>query len=51
MSPDRFELYRKLGRKALNLSFQLAKEPPKARKVHIEPEFDLTAKIEADLAH
>lgn len=51
MSPDQFELYRELGRKALNLSFQLAKEPPKVQKIHIEPEFDLTAKMEADLAH
>ncbi len=51
MSPDQFELYRDLGRKALTLSFQLAKETPKVQKQHIEPELELTAKMEKDLAY
>jgi mono/diheme cytochrome c family protein len=50
MSPDQFELYRELGRKALDLSFQQVKRPPKVQKQHVEPEVELTEKMEKDLA-
>lgn len=51
MSPDQFELYRELGRKALDLSFKLAIATPVPQKHHIEPEFELTEKMEKDLAY
>jgi hypothetical protein len=51
MSPDQFELYRDLGRKALDLSFQQAKRTPPVQKHHIEPEVELSEKMEKDLAY
>ena len=51
MSPDQFELYRELGRKALELSFKTALEIPKIQKLHIEAESELTAKMEKDLVY
>ena len=51
MSLDQFELYRELGRKALDLSFQFARETPKVQTHHIEPETELTEKMEKDLAY
>ena len=51
MSPDQFELYRELGRKALDLSFKLSVENSSVQKHHIEPELELTDKMEKDLAY
>ena len=51
MSPDQFELYQELGRKALDLSFKSAKESPKVEKQHIEAEIELGDKMVTDLAY
>ncbi|MEI6715317.1 MAG: DUF1592 domain-containing protein [Verrucomicrobiota bacterium] len=51
MSPDQFMLYRELGRKALDLSFQMAWAESKVQKHHIEPELEVSQKMEKDLAY
>lgn len=50
MSPDQFMMYRELGRKALDLSFQMAFNDSKVQKHHVEPETEFLQKVEKDLA-
>lgn len=50
MSPDQFEIYRELGRKALDTAFEAAFTPPKIQKAHQEAELQITPGVERELA-
>ncbi len=50
MSPDQFQLYRQLGKKALDLSFDQALTPRESRKFHSEAEAETLPAMERSLA-
>jgi hypothetical protein len=50
MSPDQFQLYRQLGKKALDLSFKAATAPNAVQKAHFEAEAETLPMVERQMA-